>query len=1059
MLCLTPHTSPFHTVDAGLPVPKQNLLLVDADPRSRRVLEVSLRKAGYSITAANDVHQALDMVMLSQPDLILADTRLGDVDGFQLVEKLRQRTDLADIPFIFLSSDTSLESKVRGLELGVEYLTKPIYIKEVITRVNLELQRKARKGLELKTTTAKTRFSGSLTDMGLVDLLQTVDISRKSGVLYVITRVHRGAVYFRDGHVIDAEMGTSLRGEAALYRMLIWNEGSFEVEFRDVRRDATIAASTQALLMEGMRRVDEWGRLLEQLPPLDRVFDVSDNELVERLAEIPDEINLILRHFDGRKSLAQVVDAAGGDDLETLSAISKLYFEGLIFDTGQMPPEPGEEVEPEAKVDDEVLEEDVVPGETPLPGPLPQSNGPASRAEGHRADLDGGETITTSSVPSRAGSDRQTPATSPASPGTGSAAPGGQAPRASASFDVSSLESRPRSSDSFRGSDSHRVGMRHGAEPVSAANQRTSPGSGGTPAEVPRSSGGPGGRPGAQREEAMGRKGKRRAKQRRASLLPAVQVEAAEVEHQSNVIQFRAKTAVAHGSSQVAVNDDVTETGATSRREASEAHRIDDEPETDEADRLSEPVAHEEIAETSPGVLDADDAEGDDADEEEAAVASPADEVDEVVDAGEPEAVAADAGDEIESVAADETDDVADAASDDDVAAAEIEPAPETSTASAETSELHAAPETSVAPETTPETTAPAAAEVTAEVRAEEVREVIRSTEAREAAAEEAPREEPPREETKEDEVRPAAAAVVDAPKESENGRKRRPKATSDKTTSSATIKALTITGEHPMVAEDFFRAPNYEAQQEETWEDLKRVVEPLPPGAKNARLATYGILGVAVVVIGGWFVYSKVFSVQPDPDVGGVRVADLPDVANMGSPSPAEPPSETAPREAAVPPEPAETAEATETETAEATETETAEATETETAEATETPPEPAAPTGEYATLLAEAQRLRGRRAEEAYRAAIAANPNGVEALSALAFSLLNRRQNQEAADLAGRATAIDATNSQAWITLGAARQELRDAAGARQAYQACVDQGQGRYVSDCRLMLQSMR
>lgn len=989
------------------------------------MLEVSLRKAGYSITAANDVHQALDMVMLSQPDLILADTRLGDVDGFQLVEKLRQRTDLADIPFIFLSSDTSLESKVRGLELGVEYLTKPIYIKEVITRVNLELQRKARKGLELKSTAAKTRFAGSLTDMGLVDLLQTVDISRKSGVLYVTSRANRGAVYFRDGHVIDAEMGASMRGEAALYRMLIWNEGSFEVEFRDVRRDATIAASTQALLMEGMRRVDEWGRLLEQLPPLDRVFEVSDSELVERLAEIPDEINLILRHFDGRKSLAQVVDAAGGDDLETLNAISKLYFEGLIFDTGQMPPEPRDDADADAKADgkveDDVLEEDVVPGDTPLPGPMPVRG---SSAQTHRADLDGPDAVPTSSVPPRAGADRQLSASSNASSGTGPAAPGGQAPRAA--LDVASLESPSRSTDSARGS-----------------------GSDGAPAEVvARTPGGPEGRPGAQREEAMGRKGKRRAKRRRASELPAIKTESAEtVEHQSNVIQFRAKTAVALGASQVAVNDDVTSDAPTSRPEPSEARRIEEEH--DEDDRHSEPHAMD--AETSPGVIEA------------APEPLPALEHESEPPAAETrEETAAEAAAEPveepaeESAEAAESEPAAEAAAEeapDESAATEPESTDAVDEASAETSA------TTPSEEPSGDTAAAAAEEPAAE-----------SADAALDAASGIQEKEPEVEEQKQVESEPAAA-VASSEKE---GRKRRPKAT-EKTTSSATIRALTITGEHPMVAEDFFRAPNYEAQREETWDDLKRVVEPLPPGAKRARTATYWITGTAIVAIGGWLIYSKLFSVQPDPEVGGVRAADLPDVASISA-AMNETPPETAPREAPVPAE-TETQEATaeatepvaETETAETTETETAEATETETAEvaeATETETaetpvetEPAPPTGEYATLLAEAQRLRGRRAEDAYRAAIAVNPNGVEALAPLAFSLLNRRQNQEAADLAARAVAVDATNSQAWITLGAARQELRDAAGARQAYQSCVDQGQGRYVSDCRLMLQSMR
>lgn len=315
---------------------KQNLLVVDADQRSLRVLEVSLRKAGYSVAACTDVASAMEMLSISPPDMIISDTRLPDVDGFTFVEELRDHADWGAIPFMFLSSDVSVESKVRGLELGVEdYLTKPIYIKEIITRVNLVMSRKEREGIESRGASGeKAKFTGSLADMGLVDLLQTIDIGKKSGVLYVTSGRQRGAVYFRDGQLVDAELGP-LNGERAIYRALVWNEGSFEIDFRPVRREDAIRSSTQGILMEGMRRVDEWGRLLEQLPPLEHVFEVNDEALLERLAEIPDEINDVLKHFDGEQALLSVVDACGGDDLETLTTISKLYFEGLIFDTGR----------------------------------------------------------------------------------------------------------------------------------------------------------------------------------------------------------------------------------------------------------------------------------------------------------------------------------------------------------------------------------------------------------------------------------------------------------------------------------------------------------------------------------------------------------------------------------------------------------------------------------------------------------------------------------------------------------------------------------------------------
>jgi Flp pilus assembly protein TadD len=67
----------------------------------------------------------------------------------------------------------------------------------------------------------------------------------------------------------------------------------------------------------------------------------------------------------------------------------------------------------------------------------------------------------------------------------------------------------------------------------------------------------------------------------------------------------------------------------------------------------------------------------------------------------------------------------------------------------------------------------------------------------------------------------------------------------------------------------------------------------------------------------------------------------------------------------------------------------------------------------------------------------------------------MLARNHTREAAELAGRATAVDPANALAWVTLGAARQMRGDRQGARQAYQNCVKLGSGKFVSECRAML----
>jgi hypothetical protein len=88
----------------------------------------------------------------------------------------------------------------------------------------------------------------------------------------------------------------------------------------------------QDLLMEALRRVDEWRRLLAGLPPLDTIFEVDYRMLAERLADIPDEVNRILRLFDGVRTFLQVIDDCGLPDLDAAASIGKLCQERIIHD-------------------------------------------------------------------------------------------------------------------------------------------------------------------------------------------------------------------------------------------------------------------------------------------------------------------------------------------------------------------------------------------------------------------------------------------------------------------------------------------------------------------------------------------------------------------------------------------------------------------------------------------------------------------------------------------------------------------------------------------------------
>jgi CheY-like chemotaxis protein len=308
------------------------LLVVDGDPKTLRVLDVSLRAAGFDVEVATTGAEALVRLEHGSFDLVVADTQLAEVDGFELALRMRQNLAWSQIPLLFLTSDQTAESRIRSVEVGADdYLVKPAYVKEMMTRIEGLLRRSERARLAAGRE-GDGRFAGSIADIRVVDLVQLVEGSGRSGVVHLAGPAGApAALYFRQGKVVDAEVGR-LSGADALYRLFAWTEGTFEIAFRSIRRRDVIEKPPAELIVEGMERLDEWNRLLQQLPGPGAVFEVDYRLLAERLAEIPDELNGILRLFDGTRTAVRVIEDSGFPDMEALSAMSRLYAEGIIYD-------------------------------------------------------------------------------------------------------------------------------------------------------------------------------------------------------------------------------------------------------------------------------------------------------------------------------------------------------------------------------------------------------------------------------------------------------------------------------------------------------------------------------------------------------------------------------------------------------------------------------------------------------------------------------------------------------------------------------------------------------
>ena len=129
------------------PAAKLSILVVDDDPKLREVVGYALQREGYAVSEARHGAHALELVADAAQsggfDLIVVDVSMPEVDGFELVRRLRSEDE--HTPVLFLSARSDEIDRILGLELGGDdYVTKPFSTRELVTRVKVILRRVVR---------------------------------------------------------------------------------------------------------------------------------------------------------------------------------------------------------------------------------------------------------------------------------------------------------------------------------------------------------------------------------------------------------------------------------------------------------------------------------------------------------------------------------------------------------------------------------------------------------------------------------------------------------------------------------------------------------------------------------------------------------------------------------------------------------------------------------------------------------------------------------------------------------------------------------------------------
>ena len=349
------------------------LLLLDPNPQTLKVMESQLRGYGYQVSATTQVAEALELIEAEAPDLIISELELGRVESaLDLFERLKADASTREISLITLTDHES--RRIECLTAGADdVLVKPVYMAELRDRVEQLLQRKS---VNLQPDSSQ-RFFGRLEEMGLLDLLQVIDVSKRSGLLLIEHKSERGSLWFQEGILHDAEMNR-LRGRAALNRLLTWEFGQYEFDFNAAARPDQIQSSLEEIKAAGLKYVSQWNKVCELLPSLDTIFRYDPSALAERSEPLSSISKKLIERFNGQRTILETLNVTEAPDLDVLQAITELYFEGLVYEVREVFDGEGES------------EEVFIDAPGTLVPPIPGATGAVEPPPAPYLDLEGG---------------------------------------------------------------------------------------------------------------------------------------------------------------------------------------------------------------------------------------------------------------------------------------------------------------------------------------------------------------------------------------------------------------------------------------------------------------------------------------------------------------------------------------------------------------------------------------------------------------------------------------------------------------------------------------------
>jgi len=239
------------------PARGRRILVVDDDEDLRALVAATLTAERHSVTLCASAREGLDAAASVQPELVISDVLMPEMDGWAFIRELRSRPASVLTPVIFLTALSSKSDRLRGFRLGADdYLPKPFSTEELLLRVTRVLETQVG-NKPTSRSIGGADLEARLEHIGLPALLLMLELERKSGTVRVESESDSCEIHICGGNAVDARTDSGLRDAEAIYAALLWSSGGFSFGERELELEDRIGMDTTHILLEGARRIDE----------------------------------------------------------------------------------------------------------------------------------------------------------------------------------------------------------------------------------------------------------------------------------------------------------------------------------------------------------------------------------------------------------------------------------------------------------------------------------------------------------------------------------------------------------------------------------------------------------------------------------------------------------------------------------------------------------------------------------------------------------------------------------------------------------------------------------